>query len=69
MSRIPDSIRAIQRLQVDVGEVLYLVQEMARLHQEREPGELGIESAVASLAPSPRTSDGRAPPYSTTSPS
>ncbi len=50
MSRIPNSVRAIQRLQVDAGEVLYLVQEMARLHQEREPGEVGIESAVAILA-------------------
>jgi hypothetical protein len=50
MSRIPSSIRAIQRLQVDVAEVLYLVREMARLHEEREPGEVGMESAVAILA-------------------
>ena len=50
MSRIPKSIRDIQALETTTEEVTYLVEEMARRHQEREPGEVGFYTAVAILA-------------------
>ena len=50
MSRIPKSIRDIQTMEVATEEITYLVEEMARQHQEREPGEVDFYTAVAILA-------------------
>ena len=50
MSRIPKSIRDIQTMEVATEEITYLVEEMSRQHQEREPGEVDFYTAVAILA-------------------
>jgi hypothetical protein len=50
VSRLSKSVRDIQRIEVEPEEIFYLVQEMARLHQEREPGQVTIETAVIILA-------------------
>lgn len=48
--RVPESVRAIQAIQIDDEEIFYLVEEMSRLHQEREPGETDWYSAMALMA-------------------
>jgi hypothetical protein len=50
MSRIPKSIRDIQAMEIATEEIAYLVDEMARQHQERKQGEVDFYTAVAILA-------------------
>jgi hypothetical protein len=40
----------IQSMQIAPEEITYLVQEMARRHQERPPGEVDFYTALAILA-------------------
>jgi hypothetical protein len=48
--RVPGSIREIQKMNIADEEILYLVEEMGRLHQERQAGDVGWYSAVGILA-------------------
>ena len=48
--RVPKSIKAIQAMQIKDEEIFYLVEEMGRLHQELEPGEVDWYSAMAIMA-------------------
>lgn len=50
MSRIPNSIRDIQNMEITTEEITHLVEEMARQHQDRRPGEVDFYTAVAILA-------------------
>jgi hypothetical protein len=50
MSRIPRCVREIQKLEIATEEITYLVEEMARQHEQREQGEVNFYTAVAILA-------------------
>jgi hypothetical protein len=50
MSKIPKSIRDVQAMQVAKEEITYLIAEMVRQHEEREPGEVDVYTSVAILA-------------------
>jgi hypothetical protein len=44
-ARIPKSIRVVQAMEIATEEITYLIEEMARQHQEREPGTVDFYTA------------------------
>jgi hypothetical protein len=50
MHGIPKSIKELQKMEITAEEIIYLVDEMARKHQERERGEVDFYTAIAILA-------------------
>jgi hypothetical protein len=50
MAKVPKSIRHIQTMQIEPQEIMYLVEEMARLHDERGVGQVDSYTVVAILA-------------------
>jgi hypothetical protein len=57
MPKVPESIREIQRMEIAPEEIVYLVEEMAKVHQER--GSATFYTSVAILAERYRNEPGR----------